>query len=57
MQPWSGLLSAVLRPFPPDVRYNIERALGGVGEALANLFPKAGEQVGAGLFVIASRAS
>ena len=47
VQPWSGLLSAVLRPFPPDVRYNIERALGGIGEALSNLLPKAGEQVSA----------
>ena len=39
-QPWSGALDTLLRPFPPDVRYNFQRALGGFAEALGRMFPQ-----------------
>ena len=44
-QPWSGFLETILRPFPPDVRYNIQKALGGVAEAVGRMFPQQNAEV------------
>ncbi|KAI3430995.1 hypothetical protein D9Q98_009397 [Chlorella vulgaris] len=35
--PWSGFAEAVLRPLPPDWRYNIEKAFSDLGEAVGKL--------------------
>ncbi|KAL4516013.1 hypothetical protein Ndes2526B_g00727 [Nannochloris sp. 'desiccata'] len=37
--PWSGFVEKLLSPLPPDIRYNIQRALGGVAEAVGRMFP------------------
>jgi len=45
LQPWSGFVEKLLSPLPPDIRYNIQRALGGVAEAVGKLFPDQNTEV------------